>query len=61
MIDNSCCPNCDNDIADLVLSVAADREEGRDDERHSRVCPHCGAELAIAVSVRATISRADVA
>jgi hypothetical protein len=42
-----------------VISVASDRQGGRDDERHMRVCPHCGTDLAIAVTVRALISRAD--
>ncbi|MQA29097.1 MAG: hypothetical protein GEU82_04555 [Luteitalea sp.] len=60
MIENTC-PNCENNIADLVISVAADRQGGRDDERQTRLCPHCGIELAIAVTVHATISRADLA
>jgi hypothetical protein len=59
MLDNTCCPSCDNDIAELVMSVAAERHSGTDEDRHTRVCPHCGTELAIAVTVRAQISRAD--
>jgi hypothetical protein len=59
VIDNTCCPSCNNDIADLVLSVANERETGTDDDQHTRVCPHCNTELAIAVAIRAQISRAD--
>jgi hypothetical protein len=59
MIDNTRCPNCENDIADLVISVAAERQSGADDDRHTRVCPYCNTELAIAVTVNALISRAD--
>lgn len=61
MLENTCCPACDNDIADLVISVASERQSGTDDDRHTRVCPHCGTELAIAVTVRAMISKVEAA
>ena len=60
MIDNTCCP-----IATTILPTSCSRWPAtgnrRDDERHTGVCPHCGTELAIAVSVRATIARAPKA
>lgn len=53
------CPNCENDISDVILSVAVKRQRGLEENRETITCPHCGTELAIAVSVRATIARAQ--
>jgi hypothetical protein len=56
MRDNRC-PNCDNDITEVVTSAIVSRLQAGGAESDVVTCPHCGTELSLIVNIEASLSR----
>ena len=59
MRDNRC-PSCNNDLTQTVNGAIIARLQQPDDEASSVVtCPHCAADLSVAMSIRTTLVAVD--
>jgi hypothetical protein len=51
------CPNCENDISEVVTSAIVARLVAGGSESDVVTCPHCATELSLTVNIDATLSR----
>lgn len=56
MQDNRC-PNCQNDISDVVTSTVIAMLKTGERRPCTISCPHCGEELTVAAQIATTLSR----
>jgi hypothetical protein len=57
MRDNRC-PNCDNDISEVVTSAIVSRLKAAGEGGPDVVtCPHCATELSLTVNIDTSLSR----
>jgi hypothetical protein len=51
------CPNCENDISEVVTSAIVARLTSGGVESEVVTCPHCGTDLGLTVNIDASLSR----
>ena len=51
------CPNCENDISEVVTSAIVSRLTAGGTEPEVVTCPHCGTELSLTVNIDASLAR----
>jgi hypothetical protein len=56
MNDNRC-PNCENDVTDAVMAATMRQLRAGGAGTETMICPHCGEELQVAVTLNVRLER----